>query len=451
MNVSQQNIDNVNAVIKIEITKADYQEQVDKTLRGYRQKANIPGFRKGMAPMGMINKMFGKQALVDEINKLVGESLYAYIRENNLNVLGEPMPSVDQPTINFDEQDEFIFSFDLAVAPEINLELTKEDKVDFYNIVVSEEMIAKQIESLMNRFGTYEQTEEAVENDMLKGSIAELDAEGNIKEGGIVVENTSLLPSYFKNEEEKAKFIGAKKFASVDFNLSAAIEGNEAEMASILKLKKENLAGNTSNFRFTITEVTHFVAAQKDEALFKNVFGEEITTEEAFDAKVKEMITAQLAPESNYKFGFDAREALLNKVGALEMPLETLKRWMLATGENRTEASVDEEMPKMIPDLQWHLVKEHLIKTNNIKIEEADVMTLAKAAVQAQLAQYGMSNIPADMLDNYAKEMMKNKEAARNLIDRAMEDKIVVTIKSIVTLNEIEISVEDFYKMFENK
>ena len=451
MNVSQQNIDNVNAVITIEITKADYQEQVEKALRTYRQKANIPGFRKGMVPMGMVKKMFGKQAVADEINKQVSEKLFGFIRENNLNVLGEPMPSADQANIDFDTQEDFIFKFDIALAPEIKVELSKEDKVAYYNIAVTDEMVEKQTEALQGRFGTYEQVEEAGDKDMLKGDLAELDAEGNIKEGGILVEGAALMPSYFQNEDEKAKFAGAKKLASIDFNPAAASNGNQTELASILKMKKEDVAGIDSNFRFTITEISHFVPAVKDEEFFKNVFGEEVKTEEEFTAKVKELIAEQLTPESDYKFGLDARTVIETKVGELEMPVEFLKRWMVATGEDRTEAQVEEEMPKMLPELKWHLIKEQLVKNYEIKVEEADLMELAKKATQAQFAQYGMANVPADLLENYAKQMLQNKETARNLIDRATEDKIVAKLKELVTLEEKEISVEDFQKMFENK
>ena len=451
MNVSQQNIDNVNAVIKIEITKADYQEQVDNTLRTYRKKANVPGFRKGMVPMGMVQKMFGKQAQADEINKLVGEKLFEYIRENNLNVLGEPLPSLDQPVIDFDNQEDFVFSFDLALAPQINIELSKEDKVDYYNITVDEEMVNKQIEALQRNAGTYEQTEEVVDNDMLKGDMAELDADGNIKEGGIKVDNAVILPSSFKDEAEKAKFLGAKKLSSVDFNPALASGNNDAEVASMLKMKKEEVEGLTSNFRFTINEVSHFVPAALNEDFFKQVFGEEVTTEEEFKAKVKGMIESQLAPESDYKFGIDSKEVILNKVGDLEMPVATLKRWLLAKGEERTEASVDEELPRMLPELKWHLVKEEIAKKYEVKVEQDDVVNIAKKAVQAQLAQYGMTSLPQEMIDNYATEMLKNKETARNLIDRATEDKIVETIKNLVTLEEKSISADDFYKMFEAK
>lgn len=451
MNVSQQNIDNVNAVITIEIAKADYQEQVDKALRTYRQKANIPGFRKGMVPAGMVKKMFGKQAIAEEINRLVSEKLFGFIRENNLNVLGEPMPSADQPNIDFDTQEDFVFKFDIALAPEIKVELSKEDKVAFYNIAVTDEMVAKQTEALQGRFGKYEAVEVAGDKDMLKGDLAELDAEGNIKEGGILVEGAALMPSYFQNEEEKAKFADAKKLASIDFNPKAAANGNEAELASILKMKKEDAANVDSNFRFTITEISHFVPAEKNEEFFKSVFGEEVTTEEAFNAKIKEVIAEQLAPESDYKFGLDVRTVIENKVGELEMPVAFLKRWMVASGEDRTEAQVEEEMPRMLPELKWHLIKEQLVKNYEVKVEEADLLDIAKKATQAQFAQYGMANVPAELLENYAKQMLQNKETVRNLIERATEDKIIAKLKDLVTLEEKEVSVEEFQKMFENK
>ena len=266
-----------------------------------------------------------------------------------------------------------------------------------------------------------------------------------------MVEGASLMPSYFQNDEQKAKFEGVKKLASIDFNPAAAANGNQSELASILKMNKEEVADITADFRFTITEITHFVPAAKDEEFFKNVFGEEVTTEAEFDAKVKEMIQTQLTPESDYKFGIDARTMIEAKVGELGMPVEFLKRWMLVTGENRTEAQVEEEMPKMLPELKWHLIKEHIVKTNEIKVEEADLMDIARKATQVQFAQYGMANVPEELLENYAKQMLQNKETSRNLIDRATEDKIVATIKGMVSLKEQEVSVEDFQKMFEAK
>ncbi len=451
MNISLQNVDNVNAIIKIEVSKADYQEKVDSVLKDYRKKANIPGFRKGMAPKGMINKMFGKQAKMEEINKTIGEALFGYIRENKLNVLGEPLPSLQQEAVDFETAEDFTVSFDIALAPEIKVELSKADKVDYYNIAISDEMIEQQTEALRNRFGKYEQVEEAEDKDMLKGDLAELDADGNIKEGGLVVEGASLMPSYFHNDEQKAKFANVKKFASIDFNPSEAAAGNDSELGSMLKMSKEEAAEFKSNFRFTVNEITRFVAAEKDEEFFKNACGEDCTTEEQFIENIKKMIAEQLVPEQDYKFGIDARKMIESKIGDLEMPEATLKRWMVATGKDRTEEQVEEEFPKMLPELKWHLVKEEIVKQNNIKVEEADLLEIAKRSTMAQFAQYGMANVPEELLENYAKQMLQNKETARNISERAIEDKIVATIKDIVTLDEKGISVEDFQKLFEVK
>ena len=451
MNISLQNVDNVNAIIKIEVSKADYQEKVDSVLKDYRKKANIPGFRKGMAPKGMINKMFGKQAKMEEINKTIGEALFGYIRENKINVLGEPLPSAQQEAIDFDSAEDFVVSFDIAIAPEFNVELSKEDKVDYYNISITEEMIEQQVSALQQRFGSYQPVEEATDKDMIKGDLAELDEEGNIKEGGLMVEGASLMPAYFHNDEQKAKFADIKKFASIDFNPSEAAGGNEAELASILKMSKEDAQNYKGNFRLTVTEITHFVPAEKNEEFFKNACGDDCTTEELFIANIKEMIAEQLVPEQDYKFGIDARKMIETKIGEIEMPEAFLKRWLLATGKDKTAEQVEEEFPKMLPELKWHLIKEQLVKNFNVKVEDADMLEIAKRSTMAQFAQYGMANVPAELLENYAKQMLQNKEAARNIAERAIEDKIVSAIKEAVSLDEKGVTIEEFQKLFETK
>ena len=390
MNVSQQNNDKVNAVIKIEIAKADYQEKVDKALRAYRQKANIPGFRKGMVPAGMIKKMFGKSALIEEINKLVSEQLFNYIKENKLNVLGEPLHSADQKEVNFDTQEDFEFLFDIALAPEIEVKLSKKDKIDYYNIKVDDDMVKKQCESLAGRYGTQEEVEVAGEKDMIRGKMVELDENGNVKEGGIVVERTVLSPAYFKNEEEKPKFSGVKVGDKVVFNPSNTCNVIEVELASMLHISKEEAANVKSDFEMEVTGITGFKPAEMGQTLFDEVFGK-----------------------------------------------DTVK--------------TEEEYPKMVPDLKWHLIKEQIVKNFDIKVEDADIRAMARKATQVQFAQYGMMNVPADLLDKYAADMLKDKNTARNVADRAVEEKITATIKNTVTLNEKEISAEDFYKMFENK
>ncbi len=452
MNVSQQNIDDINAVISVEIVKADYQDNVEKALRNYRQKANIPGFRKGMVPMGMIKKMFEKSILAEEINKQVSEKLFGYIRENKLNILGEPLPNESQEKIDFETQEDFNFKFDVALAPKIDVNISKKDKVDYYQLQVDDDMVQKQIDAFASRFGTQVKADEVGEKDMLKAKLTELDENGKAKEGGIVVESTILSPAYFKNDEQKAKFMGAKVNDKVVFNPFASSDGNDAELSSMLHIEKDKVADMKSDFEATILEITGFKPAEMNQEFFDNVLGaDKAKTEDEFRAQVKEMIAGQMVGESDYKFGIDARKVVEDKVGDIVLPEAFLKRWLLTTGENKTPETVDADFAAMVPDLKWHLIKEEIVRKFEIKVEEADIMDMAKKATKAQFAQYGMMNVPEEMLENYAKEMLKTKESVRGIIDRATEEKILNTIKENVTLKTKEISPDDFYKMFETK
>ena len=451
MNVSLQNIDAVNGVVKVEIVKADYSEGVQKGLRNFRQKATVPGFRKGMVPMGLVNKMYGKSVLLEEINKMVSESLFGYIRENELNVLGEPLPSLtEQKELDFDTQEDFEFCFDVALAPEFNIELTKADTLPYYAITIGEEAVNKQIESYKANFGNYDQVECAdQEKDMLKGTIAELE-NGAPKAGGIVVEDAVLMPSYIKNADEKAKFAAANKNSVVVFNPFTAFDGVEAELSSLLKITKEEVASTTADFSFEIKEITRHKEAELAQELFDRVFGEGVvSTDEEFIAKVKESLVSQVEPESTFKFVDDSRKFLVEKIGEVVFPDAFLKRWMLTSGENKTAESVEEEYPQVIEDLKYHLIKESLVKANDIKVEEADIIAFAKRVAQAQFAQYGMMTVPEEMLENYAKDMLKNKDTMRNIVDRAIEEKLAGCIKELVTLDVKEVSAEEFGKLFE--
>lgn len=451
MNVSQENTSKVSALIKIDIVKADYEEKVEKALRTYRQKANIPGFRKGMAPMGMIKKMVGKSILLEEINKLVSESLYNYIKDNKMNILGEPLPSESQAEIDFDKQEDFTFLFDVALAPEIDITLTDKDKIDYYHIDIDDDMVAKQKEALCSRFGVQQPVEEASEKDIVKGQFVELDENNAPKEGGISVESL-LTPAYLKDEAEKNKFVGKKVGDKVVFNPSVACGGNDTEIAAMLHIGKDKSADVKSNFEVEITSILGFKPAEVGQELYDNAFGKDtVKSEEEFTAKIREMLASQLQPESDYKFAIDARTALEAKVGEVELPDNLLKRWLVVTGENRTAESVEEEYPKMVPDLKWQLIKEEIVKKYEIKVDDADMLEMAKKATRAQFAQYGMANVPDDLLEKYASDMLKDKKIVSNIAERATEEKIIETIKSHVSLNEKNVSVEDFYKMFENK
>lgn len=450
MNVSLKNIDAVSGIVKLEIVKADYAEQVEKSLRNFRQKANVPGFRKGMVPMGMVKKMYGKHVLAEEVNKLVSENLFNYIRDNKLNILGEPMPNeTEQQPINFDTQEDFEFCFDVALAPEIKIELSKSDKLPYYQVAIDEEMMNQQVDAYTANFGAYDQVEEVEEKDMVKGTVAELE-NGSPKEGGIVVEDAVLMPSYMKDEAEKAKFIGAKTNSVIVFNPNKAYEGAEAEIASFLKVDKEAVAGITGDFSFEISEITRHKKAELNQELFDKVFGEGVvTSEEEFKNKIKEALAEQFVPQSDFKFLLDAREILVQKAGELQFADGLLKRWLLAANEKNTPEKLDEEYPQIIEDLKYQLIKENLVKGNNLKVEDADIESFAKRVAKAQFAQYGMLSVPEEVLANYAKDMLKNKQTLQNIIDRAVEEKLAAWLKEQIELDVKEVSAEEFNKLFE--
>ena len=450
MNVSLNNIDATKGIVKLEIVKADYAEKVEKSLKSFRQKANVPGFRKGMVPMGMVKKMYGKHVLVEEVNKLVSEGLYNYIRENNVNILGEPLPNeTEQKEINFDTQEEFEFCFDVALAPEIHIELSKADKLPYYQANIDEEMVNKQVQAYQANFGNYDQVDDVEEKDLVKGRVAELE-NGAPKEGGIVVENAVLMPMYIKNEAEKAKFIGANKNSVVVFNPNKAYEGAEAEIASFLKVDKEAVAGITGDFSFEIQEVTRHKNAELNQELFNKVFGEGVVnSEEEFKNKIREALAEQFAPQSDYKFLIDARDLLVAKAGEMAFAEDLLKRWLLVANEKNTKEKIDEDYPKIIEDLKYHLIKENLVKSNGLKVEDADIEEFAKRVAKAQFAQYGMLSVPEDVLANYAKDILKNKQTLQNVIDRAVEEKLAAWLKEQVELDVKEISADEFNKLLE--
>lgn len=451
MNVSLQNIDKVSALLTVKLEKADYQERVEKALKDLRRRVNMPGFRQGMVPMGLIKKQYGKAVLAEEINKILQEKVYEYVRENKINMLGEPLPNEEkQPVIDFATQEEFEFVFDIALAPEFKAELSKEDTVPFYNIQVSDEMIDRQMSSYKQRTGKYEKVESYQDKDMVKGHLAELDENNNVKEDGLQVEDAIMMPSYFKNDEQKALFNGAKENDVLTINPSVAYDGSEVELSSLLKIKKEEVAEHKGNFSFQITEITRFVEGELTQELFDEVFGEGIVkSEEEFRAKTKESMASQLEGDSNYRFLVDVRNLLVEKIGKLEFPDALLKKIMYLNNKDKGEAFVEENYDKSIEQLTWHLIKEQLVKDNEIKVEQADVLEQAKRTTRAQFAQYGMINVPEDVVTNYAQEMLKKQETVQAMVDQSVEAKLALALKDKVTLENKEVSMEEFTKLFE--
>ena len=448
MNISLQNVDSVSAVLTVQIEKADYQEKVEKALKTLRQKVNMPGFRKGMVPAGLIKKQYGVSVLAEEIDKLLQEKVFEYIRENKVNMLGTPLPKENQ--VNFETEENFEFSFDIALAPEFNVEFSANDNVDYYDINVTDEMVDQQVKMYTQRTAKYEKVEDYQDNDMLKGLLAELDENGNTKEGGVLVEGAVMMPVYMKNDEQKAIFNGAKTNTVLVFNPSVAFDNNEAELASLLKLKKEEVADHKGNFSFQIEEITRMIPGELTQELFDQVLGEgKAHNEEEFRAQIKETIAKQFEADSDYKFLIDVRTYLTNKIGKLEFPDALLKRIMLDNNKEKGEEFVAENYEKSLEELTWHLIKEKLVAANDIKVEQGDLTNMAKEATRAQFAQYGMINVPEELLENYSKEMLKKQESVEALLNRVVESKLSETLKGQVTLNHKAVSAEEFNQMFQ--
>ena len=444
MNISVEYIDKVNAVLTAVVEPADYTDKYEKAIKDAKKKMNMPGFRPGMVPVGLIKKQFGISILGDEVNKLLQESLFDYIRESKINMLGEPLSKEENNEVNLKEGESFTFKFDIAVAPEFKIELGKDDQIDYYNVDISDEMVNRQVDLYRQRGGNYEKVDSYEDNDMVKGAITELDVENPVS-----AEDVVMLPKYFKNEDQKKLFEGMKVNDVVTFNPSVAYDNNEAELTSLLKVEKEDALNHKGEFNFQITEITRFVPGPFNQELFDTVFpGGEVKSEEEFRAKVKELIANQFQKDSDYKFVLDVRKYATEKVGKLEFPEEKLKKILLVNTKGDQE-QVDAQFAKSLEELTWHLIKEQLVEQNGVKVEDEDVKEMAKEVTRMQFAQYGMLNIPDEYLENSVTEMLKKRETVDNLIDRCIEVKLGKALKEKVALKESTVSAEEFNKLFE--
>ena len=448
MNITFENPDKVNGLLTITVEKEDYQEKVEKTLKNYRKKAQVPGFRPGMVPMGMIKKQYGTAVKVDEVNRLLGEKLQSYILENKIHMLGEPLPSEKQTPQDLEQDGPFTFVFDIAVAPEFTAELTAKDKVDYYAIKVDDKLIDQQVQMYASQAGEFVKGEVYEGNDTLTGDLRQLDEQGNTLEGGITADSGMIMPAYIKDEAQKKLFDGCKAGDIITFNPKKAYPDNDAEVAALLKVDKEQVKDLTSDFSYQVTEIRHFQPAEVNQQLFDRVFGEGTCQDEkAFRQKISDSLQAQLVQNSDYKFLMDVRAYMEKKVGKLEFPEALLKRVMLQNNKDKEPDFVEKNFEGSIRELEWHLIKEQLVAAQEIKVEEADLKAIAKEAVRQQFAQYGMSEVPDDVLENYAAEQLKKRENIDNFVDRAVDVKLTEKLKTVVKLNEKSVSLEEFNKM----
>ena len=449
MNISFEAPDKINGLMTITLETADYQPEVDKTLKDYRKRANIPVFRPGQAPMGMIKRQFGPSVKVEAVNKLLGEKLYEYVRENKIQMLGEPLPSDKQEQLDFESDQPLTFKFDIAVAPEFEAKLSGKDKVPYYNITVDDKLIDQQVEMYQNRSGQYEKVEQydSDERDMLKGDLREVG-----KEGGIELSDVVLMPQYIKVDDQKKLFGGCKLGDIITWNPRKAYPDNDAEVSAMLKIQKEEVKDHEGDFTFQVTEISRYVKHEVNQELFDQVFGDgNVKDEKEFRQKIADQISQQFKTDSDYKFLQDVRAHVEKKVGKLEFPEALLKRVMMNNNKDKGADFVEKNFEASIKELGWHLMKEQLVAAQDIKVDDADLKNVAKEAARMQFAQYGMSNVPDEYLENYAAEMMKKRENVDGLVDRAVDVKLTAALKNVVKLDEKDITMEDFQKLLQEK
>lgn len=448
MNVTLDKTGNVSAKLTVSVEEKDYQDKVTKDLKEIGKRHAIPGFRQGHVPFGELKRRFGKQVTSDVINREVYEAVSKYIQENNLSILGEPLP-VEVKELDLVNQKDFTFEYEIGLAPEIDVKIDKEAKLPFNLIEVSQEMIDQQNQAFRERFGAQVPGETFEPKALVKGAIMELNEDGTVKESedAIQVINGIVAPMYFKSKEEADKFEGKKVGDKVVFNPYKTCDGNATELSSMLQIDKERAAHVTGDFELAISEIIVVKLAELNEEFFKNVFGDKVKTEEEYFAALKNMIAQQLIGNSNMLFRADTEKILVEKYGNVELPVEFLKKWLVARNDGFTAENIDAEFARMEPSLKWQLIKERIAKQLDVKIEEADVLNHAKFIAANQFAQYGMTNIDDETLADYAKRILADKQYRPRIVEEVGDIKLFTAIKNAADIEEKTVSLDEFKEL----
>ena len=449
MNITKTQNDNLNAVIKIQLGKEDYASRVENMLKDYQRKVVIDGFRKGKTPMGIVKKMYGKAILVEEINKILGEALANYIQENNLQILGEPLPNeTEQPELNLEAED-FEFVYDIALSPEVNVKMSKREKVPFYTIKVDDEMIDKQIEGICKNSGEMRPVDVIEGTEYIKGEIIELNEDGTVKENGVKNEDASLSVMHIKDEDAVKAFTGAKKGQEVKFNALKSFP-NKADFAAMLGISKEEAENVNPDFCFIINEIQRLIDAEVNQELFDKVYGKDnVKNADEFRERVKADIANQLKGHSEYRFTIDARDKILKKNDDVVLPEAFLKRWIVAVNEDIKPEDVEKDFDGYKEEFKWQVIKTALVKEFGLKVEADDMKAIGREMAAAQLQQYGLYGLTDEQLDGFAARLLEDEKQRRQLYDRALDNKIFATIRENMKLEEQEISMADFEKLFQ--
>jgi trigger factor len=451
MNISKENTDDLNAVLKIRIDASDYTGRVDEVLKDYRKKVQLDGFRPGKVPAGLVRKMYLKPVMAEEINKLVSESIANYLKEKEINILGEPLPSEEQPKeIDWDTQTEFEFDFDLGLAPKLDISMTQKDKVPLYEIQIDDKMINETKESYAKRMGQMIPVEQIEGSELVKGDFVQIDKEGNPIDGGIFTEDAQISMEVFKDEKIKTSFMARQVGDTVDLDIRKAFP-NDTEISSLLKIDKATVPEIVPTFRMFIKEITKFQIAEINPELWDMLYGkDEVKSDAEFEEKIREELRTALSRDSEYRFEIDAKKMMLKKM-KFELPVEFLKRWLVLVNEGKfTAEQIDEDFPKFEDDLKWQLIRDQIVKDQEIKVEAEEVKAQAKEIARLQFQQYGMMNIPEENLENYANEMLKNEDEIRKATEKILDNKVIDYLKATVRVDNKQINVEKFNKLFEN-
>ena len=447
MKVSFDCPDKINGLLTVTIEEDDYKNDVEKELKDYRKRANMPGFRPGMVPMGLIRRQYGNAVKMDVVNHKLSDEVNKCIADNKINMLGMPMGSDKQEPVDLEKPAPYTFMFDIAVAPEFDIELSDKDSIDYYDITVDDKLVDQQVDGFASRFGSYQKADEYKEGDVLKGDLRELDADGNTKEGGVEVEGASVMPQYLKNDDQKKLFEGAKAGDIITFNPYKAYDGG-AEVATLLRVDRDKRDQYQGDFSYQITEVQHFEKHAVDQELFDEVFGKDkVKDEKDFRDKIREGVKEQLIVDEDFRFLQDLRKYVEEKVGQLTYPDALLKRVLKENNKDKDDEFINKNYEASLKDLTWSLAKDKLGAKAGIKVNDDDVKNVAREIARAQFAQYGIQNAGDEYVDNYANELLKQKGTANQFAERALDEKLVAALKPVVKLNHKEISLDDFNKM----
>lgn len=447
MNVTYDKLGNVNAKVVIALEEKDYADKVKKELKNIGQSRPEPGFRPGRTPEALLRKKYGKSLKYDIINKEVSDALYNYIQENKIKVLGNPVP-VRNDAFNIDDKD-FTFEFEVGLAPEINVNIDKDMHIPYYTIKVTDEMIDEQSKALRRRMGKQEPGDEINEDALVKGVMTELNEDGTAKEDGIVQENGIVAPKYFKNAEQSALFMGKHVGDEITFNPAQTCEENATEMASMLGIGKEDVDAHKGNFRFEIKEIIVLNPAELGEEFYDQVFGkDQVHNEEEYRKALGEMIANQMVADSNYRFSIDAKEIIEKAAGELELPEKVLKDYLMLQNEEVNAENVDEVYKKSVDGLVWQLISDDFAQKQELKLEESDLKTVAQMMARNEFAKYGMTSVPEETLEKYSDEILKDRRTRERVANEAFSMKVFAKIHELVTLDNKEVSVEEFNALF---